>query len=101
MVVLILRQQQNGIFRRELLLDGRVPVKPVEFIVRTHAVVVLVVQVKRVTSVPEGAELRSQFAKLAVAAVFRKRAQADPVSLKQPRVLLLRNVLRKIPATDR
>src|SRR5262245_21249905 len=68
MVVLIFCEEEDGILWGELLFDGAVPFDTVEFIIRAHAVVVLIVEIEGPSGVAVYAELRSDFAVLSIAA---------------------------------
>ena len=83
------------------MLDRRIPLDSVERIVRTDAVVVLIIEVQRPRGLANPAKLRSHFAILAIGSVGAVGAQANAFVLEQPAVFLLRNVLRKRRGADR
>src|SRR2546426_2017021 len=83
MIINILGENQDGILRGQLLFDRAAPCEAGQFIVRSNASIVLIIQIKRITRVAEGPELRGQFASLAIAPPTRVRNQTKPIDLEK------------------
>src|SRR5262245_43108594 len=83
MIALILGQEEKRVLRSELLFDSGVPFDAVEFVVGADAVVMLVVEIEGPAHVADDAELRGEFAILAVATIRTVGAQPDAVPLEQ------------------
>ena len=82
-------------------LELAIPLNAVQVIVRSHAVIVLVIQVQRVSEVFEPAELRRDFAVLTVALDTCCCGEAKLFRVEQTGILLLRNVLGEDSGADR
>src|ERR1039458_2364987 len=61
MIILILHQQQRGVMWSDLLLDRRIPFDVIKAIVRTNAVIMMIVQIKRIRGIAESAKLGGLF----------------------------------------
>ena len=101
LVIRVERLEEKAVLRSDLLFDLRRKIELRNVIVRSLPELTQVTDIERVTRVVDMAELRAVHGPIAAAEIFGARTDAEMVGLEQPRIFLLRNILRERPGADR
>src|SRR3954465_1896713 len=92
---------EDAVFVRDLLFCAQGQIRLFKVIVRAIAVLGAITGVEGISEIAELAVLRTLLQPIAVTLIFRAGENAQAVGNKESRMLLLRNVLRKVSAADR
>ena len=100
LVVGVKRLEEKAVLRGDLLFELRGKIELGNVIVRPLSELIQVADVERVTGVVNLAEVRAVHGPIAAAEILGAGTDAEVVGFEQPRVLLLRNILRERAGAD-